>query len=144
MKTGLFHFLPSHYKSYKTFKENEKEVKFLKNCLASSDLFYRVDISIKRYKIELLSKPNRLFSIFSNKRKMLQIDVPKTSKLLSKLKKKLFAILLYLRLPDKPGKSTQCNSIYDTILGQCIRNRANAGPIFQVCRVCVFYAKTIM
>ena len=39
------------------------------------------------------------------------------------------------RLPDKPGKLAQCIPIHGTILGQCIRNRANAGPIFLVCRV---------
>ena len=36
--------------------------------------------------------------------------------------------------PDKPGKLAQCIPIYGTILGQCTRNCANAGPIFLVCR----------
>ena len=36
--------------------------------------------------------------------------------------------------PDKPGKLTQCIPIYGTILGQCTRNCANAGPTFLVCR----------
>ena len=35
----------------------------------------------------------------------------------------------------QPGKLAQCISIYGTILGQCTCNRANAGPIFLVCRV---------
>ena len=39
------------------------------------------------------------------------------------------------KIPDKPGKLAQCIPIYATILGQCTRNRANAGPIFLVCRV---------
>ena len=37
--------------------------------------------------------------------------------------------------PDKPGKFAQSIPIYGTKLGQCTRNRANAGPIFLVCRV---------
>ena len=41
--------------------------------------------------------------------------------------------------PDKPGKWAQCIPIYDTILGQRTRNRANAGPIFLVCRDCTNY-----
>ena len=36
--------------------------------------------------------------------------------------------------PDRPGKLAQCIPIYGTILGQCTRNRANAGPTFMVCR----------
>ena len=37
-------------------------------------------------------------------------------------------------MPDKPGKLAQCTPVYGTILGQRTRNRANAGPIFLVCR----------
>ena len=49
---------------------------------------------------------------------------------------KLGTFVLTIRcLPDKPGKLTQCIPIYGTILGQCTRNRANAGPMFMVCRV---------
>ena len=40
-----------------------------------------------------------------------------------------------MSVPDKPGKLAQCIPIYGTILGQCTCNRANAGPIFLVCRV---------
>ena len=40
----------------------------------------------------------------------------------------------YKKRPDKPEKLAQCIPIYGTILGQRTRNRANAGPIFLVCR----------
>ena len=43
-------------------------------------------------------------------------------------------ILNYKKLLDKPGKLAQCIPIYGPILGPCTRNRANAGPIFLVCR----------
>ena len=57
----------------------------------------------------------------------------------------------YLKtIPNKPGKLAQCIPIYGTILGQCTRNRANAGPIFLVCRVIsqnkekiIFLTKTV-
>ena len=35
---------------------------------------------------------------------------------------------------DKPGKLARCSPIYGTMLGQCTRNRDNAGLIFLVCR----------
>ena len=47
----------------------------------------------------------------------------------------IIKIFIGYYLPDKSGKLAQCIPIYGTILGQCTRNRANAGPIFLVCRV---------
>ena len=35
--------------------------------------------------------------------------------------------------PDKPEILAQCIPIYGTVLVQCTRNRANAGPILLVC-----------
>ena len=45
--------------------------------------------------------------------------------------------------PDKPGKLAQSIPIYGTILGQCTLNRANAGPIFLVCRDSMSYIQTL-
>ena len=49
-----------------------------------------------------------------------------------------FLYSLVLLLPDKPGKLAQCIPIYETILGLCIHNRANAWPFFLVCWVLSF------
>ena len=40
-------------------------------------------------------------------------------------------------VPDKPGKLAECIPIHGTILGQCTRKGANAGPIFLFCQVII-------